>query len=238
MRRKDREEPEFDINAIPGIAGRNVKSGAEIPQSVINRLPRYFRCLRELLNRDIVRVSSEQLSQAVDVTACQLRADMKYFGGLGQRGYGYNVMKLYNSISEVLGVGKKYTAVIIGAGNLGKALAQSRLFEQRGVWIKGVFDISKKKQGTTVADSEVSDVSVMRGFCRDNGIDIAVICCPSRSAEELYSLIEGTGVKGVWNFSPSELDPAVLGVPVVNICTGDSLMLLTHEMSLKENGKE
>ena len=237
MRKKTPAEPEFDINAIPSITGRAAKNDEAIPQPVINRLPRYFRCLRSLLNRDTGRISSEQLAQMAGVSACQLRQDMKYFGGLGQRGYGYNVMRLYNSISETLGVGRKYTAVIIGAGKLGKALAESRLFEQRGVWIKGVFDISEKAIGETVSDVAVLDVSQLKKFCRERSIDIAVLCCPSRTPEELYSLIDGTGVKGVWNFSPCELDPQTLKVPAVNICTGDSLMLLTHEMSLKEKEK-
>ena len=237
MRKKNPAEPEFDIAEIPAITGRTVKGGADIPQAVVNRLPVYFRRLRELINRDVLKISSEELADICGVTASQLRQDMKYFGGLGQRGYGYNVMRIYNSISETLGVGRKYSAVIIGAGDLGTALCGSRLFEQRGVWVKGVFDVSKKKIGKTVADVTVSDASELKAFCRGRDIDIAVICCPSRTAEELYGMLRGTGVRGVWNFSPSQLDPAVLGVPVVNICTGDSLMMLTHEMSVRENGK-
>lgn len=238
MKKTDNPASEFDITEIPGITGRSSKNENEIPQSVINRLPRYFRYLRELLNHDTVRISSQQLSDLMGISACQLRQDLKYFGGLGQRGYGYNVKRLYNSISEELGVSRKYTAVIIGAGKLGRALSESRLFEQRGVWIKGVFDTDAEKLGGTVADAEISDVSALRGFCRKNEIDIAVICCPSKTPDELYALLEGAGVKGVWNFSPCEVDPRVLGVPAVNICTGDSLMLLTHEMAEKEDRKK
>ncbi|MBO4423067.1 MAG: redox-sensing transcriptional repressor Rex [Clostridia bacterium] len=228
--------PDVDISDIPSIADRSqAGTDCEIPDAVIKRLPRYFRCLRELLNRDVVRISSNELSELTDVSAPQLRQDLKYFGGLGQRGYGYNVMRLYSSISEKLGVGCKYSAVIVGAGNLGTALANSRLFEQRGVWIKGIFDISADVIGKRTADAEVMDASGLKGFCRKNRIDIAVLCIPESDPGELEKLLDGTGVRGVWNLCPCEYKSKDGNVTVVNLCTGDSLMLLTYGMS---EGKE
>ena len=237
MRRKtEAPEDELDIIGIPAIADMtSARPEEEIPDSVIRRLPRYFRCLRELLNRDVMKISSSELSALTGVSASQLRQDLKYFGGLGQRGYGYNVKRLYSGISERLGVGRKYTAVIVGAGNLGRALSNSRLFEQRGVWIKGVFDVSEKIIGGQIGENTVKNVSELKDFCRGSNIDIAVLCIPSTDQTELTELIEGTGVKGVWNFSPCEIDENKLGIPVVNLCTGDSLMYLTYEISSKQD---
>ena len=234
--KKRQTEEDLDILNIPAIADMtSQKPDEQIPESVIKRLPRYFRCLRELYNRDVIKISSKELSEITGLSAPQLRQDLKYFGGLGQRGYGYNVKKLYTCISEFLGVGKKYTAVIIGAGNLGTALSNSRLFEQRGVWVKGIFDVSDKAVGKIIADNTVRDIKELPGFCKKNGIDIAVLCIPANDGSELCQIISDTGVRGVWNFSPCELDEKSVGVPVVNICTADSLMMLMFEMS---NGKE
>lgn len=238
MRKKEPEDTGFDINSIPGIAGRSPKNSCEMPQALINRLPVYFRCLRDLINRDVLKISSRELSDICGVSPAQLRQDMKYFGGLGQRGYGYNVMRLYNSISETLGVGRKYSAVIIGAGRLGEALYESRLFEQRGVWVKGVFDVSREKAGKEFGDVTVRGTEELCDFCRENRIDIAVICFPCLEKEEVTGLLKDCGVSGVWNFSQVRLDGEELGVPVENICTGDSLMMLTYEMSVRDNRKD
>ncbi len=233
--KKRRQEEDPDIMNIPAIADRtSLLPDGSIPDSVIKRLPRYFRCLRELYNRDVMKISSKELSEITGLGAPQLRQDLKYFGGLGQRGYGYNVKKLYTCISEFLGVGKKYTAVIIGAGNLGSALSNSRLFEQRGVWVKGVFDVSDKVIGGVLGENTVKNVSELKDFCRGANIDIAVLCIPSADQTDLIKLIDGTGVKGVWNFSPCEIDENKIGIPVVNLCTADSLMYLTYEISSKQ----
>ena len=227
-------EDELDIIEIPAIADMTIsRADDEIPDSVIRRLPRYFRCLRELLNRDVMKISSNELSELTGVSASQLRQDLKYFGGLGQRGYGYNVKRLYSGISERLGVGKKYTAVIIGAGNLGKALSNSRLFEQRGVWVKGVFDVSDNVIGDTLGENTVKNVSELKDFCKSSGIDIAVLCIPCADQTELIKLIGDCGFKGVWNFSPCEINERLIDIPVVNLCTADSLMYLTYEISCR-----
>ena len=240
MRRKQNSpEDDLDIIGIPAIADMTVsRAEEEIPDAVIKRLPRYFRCLRELLNRDVMKISSSELSEMTGVSASQLRQDLKYFGGLGQRGYGYNVKRLYTGISDKLGVGRKYTAVIIGAGNLGKAISNSLLLEQRGVWVKGVFDISKDAVGTVIGENTVADVSELKKFCRGGRIDIAVLCIPASDQTELIELLDGTDVKGVWNFSPCEIDEKKLNIPVVNLCTADSLMYLTYEMTCRQESEK
>ncbi len=240
MRRKTTApEDELDIIEIPAIADMtSARPEEQIPDSVIRRLPRYFRCLRELLNRDVMKISSSELSELTGVSASQLRQDLKYFGGLGQRGYGYNVKRLYSGISERLGVGKKYTAVIIGAGNLGRALSNSRLFEQRGVWVKGIFDRSDKVCGKVIADNTVRNIKELPEFCKNNDIDIAVLCIPANESGQLCGVLSGCRVRGIWNFSPCELDEKSMGVPVVNICTADSLMMLMFEMCGQRDNKD
>jgi len=237
--KKRQPEEDLDILNIPAIADMTQqKPDGQIPESVIKRLPRYFRCLRELYNRDVMKISSKELSDITGLSAPQLRQDLKYFGGLGQRGYGYNVKKLYTCISEFLGVGRKYTAVIIGAGNLGTALSNSRLFEQRGVWVKGIFDRSDKVCGKVIADNTVRNIKELPEFCKNNDIDIAVLCIPANESGQLCGALSGCRVRGIWNFSPCELDEKSMGVPVVNICTADSLMMLMFEMCGQRDNKD
>jgi len=239
MRKKqDRPEEELDLIGIPAIADRTVAAPEDIPETTVKRLPRYFRCLRELFNRDVMKVSSKELSEYTGVSASQLRQDLKYFGGAGQCGYGYNVKRLYSAVSERMGVAKKYTAVMIGAGKLGRSLCESMLFEQRGIWVKGIFDASDDVIGKTVGENTVRNVSELCGFCLENRIDIAVFCIPAADEEELLGIIRGAGIRGIWNFSPCEIAREKAGVPVVNICTGDSLMYLQYEMSKAETEKK
>lgn len=234
-RRPDGASEDFDIFDVPSVAERKSKTTPDtIPDAVIRRLPRYFRCLRDLYNRDILRVSSAELSEFLGVSASQLRQDMKYLDAEGQRGYGYNVKSLYTSISALLGVSKKHTAVMAGAGNLGRAIASSMILEQRGVWLKGIFDSDEKVCGSVVAGLTVRDAGEIAEFCRKNKTDILIFCCDPGSAEEAEKTAAETGVKGVWNFSPYEVSAKKIGVPVENVCTGDSLMNLIYEMSGKK----
>ncbi len=236
--KEDRKAPvseEFDINDVPALSELRPKTTPKVvPDAVIRRLPRYFRCLRDLFNRDILRVSSEELSEYLGITASQLRQDMKYLDAEGQRGYGYSVKALYTSISGLLGVAKKHTAVMVGAGNLGSAIASSMMLEQRGVWLKAIFDIKPELIGTEIAGAAVKDAAALKEYCKKNKTDILIICCDPGSAGAAAELVSGTGVKGVWNFSPYELNSEATGALTENVCTGDSLMNLIYEMSGKK----
>lgn len=237
MKRSSAKEPaaDFDIFDVPSVAERKTKTTPDnIPEAVIRRLPRYFRCLRDLYNRDILRVSSAELSEYMDITASQLRQDMKYLDAGGQRGYGYTVKTLYTSVSGLLGVSKKHTAVMAGAGHLGRAIASSMILEQRGVWLKGVFDRDENVCGAEFAGLTVEHIGKMKDFCRENNIDILIICCDPGSLEAAEKTAAEAGVKGVWNFSQYEIRASKTGVPVENVCTGDSLMNLIYEMSGKK----
>ena len=236
--KKDRENSvseEFDINDVPALSELRPKTAPKtVPDAVIRRLPRYFRCLRDLFNRDILRVSSEELSEYLGITASQLRQDMKYLDAEGQRGYGYSVKALYTSISGLLGVAKKHTAAMVGAGKLGSAIASSMMLEQRGVWLKAIFDIKPELFGAEIAGASVYDAADLKEYCKKHKTDILIICCDPGSSDAATELVSGTGVKGVWNFSPYELKRETTGVPTENVCTGDSLMNLIYEMSGKK----
>ncbi|MCI8331627.1 MAG: redox-sensing transcriptional repressor Rex [Clostridiales bacterium] len=201
-----------------------------VSSAVINRLPRYYRYLRELYRADILRISSSELSKMMNITASQIRHDFNCFGGFGQQGYGYNVKYLYNQISEILGVQDNFSAVIIGAGNLCRAISAGSIFTHRGVKLLSIFDNSQEKIGLTIAGVEVRPVDELKTFCKQNQVDIAVLTVPKSAAKETAEKILGTGIKGVWNYTNMELDLSVHGIAVQNIHLGDTLMTLCYTM--------
>ena len=202
----------------------------KISVAVIRRLPRYFRYLRELLNQGIDHISSAELAQLMDVTASQIRQDLNCFGGFGQQGYGYNVENLYGQICELLGVSEGYCAVIVGAGNLGRALVRSPMFERRGVSPVAMFDVADNVVGTTVGDVPVYHMSELTGFCLSHKVDIGILTLPKDQAQSALAALEEGGVRGIWNFTSSELDPRLEGSVVENVHLGDSLMTLCYRM--------
>ncbi len=211
------------------------KNEKQISSAVIRRLPRYFRYLRELIRNNIMRISSKDLAERMNVTASLIRQDLNCFGGFGQQGYGYNVKYLYNEISNILGVDKNYSAIIIGMGNLGRALANNPLFEKRNVRIRGLFDVSPNVIGTKVGDLTVMDMSDVSAFCRENKIDIAVLTLPKLEAPSAAKLLAKAGIRGFWNFSNMELNLPEYNVKIENIHLGDTLMTLCYELAKEDN---
>lgn len=209
----------------------------QISSAVIRRLPRYFRYLRELIRNNIMRISSKDLAEKMNVTASLIRQDLNCFGGFGQQGYGYNVKYLYNEISNILGVDKHYSAVIIGMGNLGHALANNPLFEKRNVAIKGLFDVSENVIGKKVGELTVMDMANVTDFCRENKIDIAVLTLPKPEAPSAAKILAKAGVRGFWNFSNMELSLPDFNVKIENIHLGDTLMTLCYELAKEDNEK-
>lgn len=209
------------------------QNSKQISSAVIKRLPRYYRYLRELIRNDVLRISSKELSEKMNVTASQIRQDLNCFGGFGQQGYGYNVKHLYNEISSILGTTKGYNAVIVGIGNLGKALANNPLFEKRGVTITGLFDIDKKIIGTEIDSVKISDFNDIEKFCTENPVDIAVLTVPKNVASDVAERLAACGVRGFWNFSNMEL--TLTNYPnakIENIHLGDTLMTLCYKLSI------
>jgi redox-sensing transcriptional repressor len=206
----------------------------DVSPAVIKRLPRYFRYLRELLRNDILRISSGELSKLMNVTASQIRQDLNCFGGFGQQGYGYNVKYLYGKISEILGVTQNYNAIIIGAGNLGSALASSPIFEKRGVKLTGLFDVNPAVIGKVISGYTVHSMSTIDRYLSENKIDIAVLTIPKEAVRETAEHLASLGIKGLWNFASTEIELPGRDIVVQNVHMGDSLMTLTYELTKKK----
>lgn len=208
----------------------------EISKAVINRLPRYYRYLGDLLEKDVVRISSKELSEKMKVTASQIRQDLNNFGGFGQQGYGYNVEYLHSEIGKILGLDTKYSLIIIGAGNLGQALANYVDFERRGFFVKAIFDISPKLIGTDIRGIPIKSNDELESYIENNKVDIAAITVPKTKAPQIAAELVKWGVKGIWNFAPTDLN-LPKDVTVENVHLADSLMKLSYRLSGKEELK-
>ena len=201
----------------------------EISQAVIGRLPRYFRYLGELKDEGVERISSQELSELMKVTASQIRQDFNNFGGFGQQGYGYNVTFLYHEIGKILGLDKTHHLIIIGAGNLGQALGNYMNFERRGFLLKGIFDKNPALYGKKVREIEVQPMERVEAFVRENEVDIAVLTIPKTSAVEVAEILVANGIKAIWNFAHVDLNVPE-GIQVENIHLSDSLMKLSYNL--------
>ena len=207
-----------------------------ISSAVIKRLPRYFRYLRILIREGKTRISSAELSKRMNITASQIRQDLNCFGGFGQQGYGYNVNYLYARICELLGVGAGLQAVIIGAGNLGRALAKNEMFEKRGVDVVAIFDNKPELVGQSVNEIPIIHIDEFERYAATHTIDMAVLTLPKEYALEMAQRIADTDISGIWNFTGQELDSLEADVIVENVHLGDSLMTLNYLIANK--GKE
>lgn len=202
------------------------ESERNVPAVVIKRLPRYYRYLGDLLEQDITRVSSGALSKKMNVTASQIRQDFNYFGGFGQQGYGYNVEFLYNAIGEILGLHDEDTIIILGAGNLGRALANHNQFSKRGFKIIGIFDTDKEIIDTFVNGIKVMSADMLESFLKKHRVDIAILTLPKDAAQKTADILANGGVKGLLNFSYMELKlPS--GISVENVHISDAMMTLS-----------
>ena len=212
-----------------------------VSDAVIKRLPRYHRYLGDLLADGRMRISSAELSKIMNVTASQIRQDLNCFGGFGQQGYGYNIKYLHSKISELLGVTQGYTAVIAGAGNLGRALAATRMFGRRGVERLALFDVDESIIGTEIYGIKVYHIDELYDFCQNENVHIGVLTVPKDAAYRVAMTMARAGVKGIWNFASTELELDVDSVVVENVHMGDSLMRLCYEIKTKfgaEDGED
>ncbi|MCT4566346.1 MAG: redox-sensing transcriptional repressor Rex [Maledivibacter sp.] len=200
---------------------------SKISMAVIRRLPKYHRYLKDLLEKDIKRISSKELSDIIGFTASQIRQDLNNFGGYGQQGYGYNVEELYYEIGKILGLDKAYKTIIIGAGNLGQALANYTNFDKVGFEVKALFDINPKLFGIKIRDIEIKDMDDVGQFIKDNDIDIAIVCTNKDSAQEVAEKLVSGGIKAIWNFAPTDLRVSD-NVTVENVHLVESLLTLTY----------
>jgi redox-sensing transcriptional repressor len=222
---------------MTGGAGENETRPA-VSTAGIKRLPRYFRYLPELIRMGKTRVSSAELSTMMNVTASQIRQDLNCFGGFGQQGYGYNVHYLYTKICEILGVENGYRAAVVGAGNLGKALVRSPMFEKRGVEVVALFDVSDAVVGTKVADVPVLHLDALESAPEELTVDVVILTLPKECATEVAGRLLDTGIRGIWNFTGKELDLRESGIVLENVHIGDSLMTLCYEIATRGNAAD
>ena len=201
----------------------------KISRAVISRLPRYYRYLGGLLEAGVERISSSDLSKKMHVTASQIRQDLNNFGGFGQQGYGYNVKYLYTEIGKILGLDRCHNFIIIGAGNLGQALANYASFERSGFILKSLFDVNPRLEGVTIRGIPVRMVDELEDFLKNNDIEIAALTLPKSKAIEVADILVDNGVKGIWNFAHTDLS-LPKDVVVENVHLSDTLMKLSYNL--------
>ena len=202
----------------------------QISKAVIKRLPRYYRYLGELLEDNVERISSNDLSKKMRVTASQIRQDLNNFGGFGQQGYGYNVKYLYTEIGKILGLDIVHPMIIVGAGNLGQALANYVEFEKRGFKLVGIFDVNPVLEGIAVRGIEIQMISDLPFFMKENNIEIAILTLPKNKARDMAEILIENGIKAIWNFAHIDLETPE-DVIVENVHLSESLMTLSYNLS-------
>lgn len=212
----------------------NNNNNTHISNAIIRRLPRYRRYLNELRSKGITKISSSEFSALLGYTASQIRQDLNTFGGFGQQGYGYNVDKLFDEISAILGLDREYRTVVIGFGNLGKAIANYTYYYKVGFNIVGIFDIDENIIGTTTNDIPIKDFKELEQFTKDNSIDIGIICVNRESAQEVADVLVCSGIKGIWNFAPIDINIPD-EVAIENVHLSESLQSLAF--LIKNNEK-
>ena len=215
-----------------------MKENNQVSVPVIKRLPRYHRYLEELKNMGIVRISSKELSIRMGLTASQIRQDLNCFGGFGQQGYGYNIEQLYNEIGLILGINKRSKAIMIGAGNLGHAIATHLHFENRGFDLIGIFDNNPNVVGMKIGGRTVMDSADLEDFCKKERPVVAILCIPAEFAAENADKLVSYGIKGFWNFTQYDLMHRYEGVAVENVHLGDSLMTLCYQINKLSDSDE
>ena len=202
-----------------------------ISQAVVRRMPRYYRYLGELLEKGIERVSSNELSKLMKVTASQIRQDLNNFGGFGQQGYGYNVRFLYEEIGKILGLDQQHNIIIIGAGNLGQAIANYGRFEKLGFCTVALFDINPQVIGKEIRDIRVYPLDALEVFCQTHRVDIAALTMPKQTADNTAQRLVELGIRAIWNFAHVDLDVDDESVVVENVHLSDSLMQLSYNIA-------
>lgn len=204
-----------------------------ISMAVIKRLPKYHRYLNELMKNDVDRISSKELGEKIGFTASQIRQDLNCFGDFGQQGYGYNVAELYRQISTILGLDKEYKSIIIGAGNIGQAIANYNRFGGLGFHLVGIFDANPKLVNMKIRDIEIRDIDTLGEYLENNKVDIGIICVPRINAQKVCDELVQGGVKGIWNFAPVDL-VVPEEVTVENVHLSESLMTLIYLLHTKQ----
>jgi redox-sensing transcriptional repressor len=205
-----------------------------ISMSVIRRLPRYYRFLYDLKQNGVTRISSHELAKRMGLTASQIRQDLNCFGEFGQQGYGYSVNQLYDALYHILGVSTPSSAILLGAGNLGRALVNHMSFENKGFKLVGVFDDSDALVGSKIHDITVQPNTLLEEFCKTHSPQLAILCIPKEAAPGLVERLRQCGVNAFWNFSHYDIALRYPDALVENVHLGDSLMTLSYRLNRNE----
>ena len=200
-----------------------------VSEAVIKRLPAYYRHLKQLESEGIQQISSQGLGERMSCTASQIRQDINCFGGFGRQGYGYSVPELRAHIGHIMGVDQQHRMIILGAGNIGRAVALSDSFPRNGFCTAAIFDSDPAKVGMTVGGLTVQDVAEMKRYIAEQDVDIAVLALPVFCAQEMATEAYNSGIKGFWNFAPLDLK-LPRDASVVNVHLDEGLEVLSFRM--------
>ena len=205
----------------------------KIPEVAVSRLSVYSRFLTQIEKSGVSRISSGEIAAGTGGTPAQVRKDLAYFGEFGTRGVGYNVAELNKEICNILGIGKKWRVILIGAGNLGSALTQYAGFKSRGFEIEAVFDNDLNKVGLRLNGTPVMAINRIYDYVVENKIDIAIIAVPEKNAQDIADLLVTSGIKGILNFAPVSLNIPE-NVQVRNVDLAVNLEILSFNMVINE----
>ena len=203
----------------------------KVSNAVIRRLPRYYRHLTDLSKAGVLRISSSALGESMNLTASQIRQDLSCFGEFGQQGYGYNVESLRKEVAEILGMTRKHTAVILGVGNLGRALIENFHFDRYGVSLTAAFDVDPELIGREISGIQIHPIDELEGYLKENPTSIGVLTVPQSVASEMAERLLKNGAKGIWNFTNLELQLENPDAVVENVHFADSLLTLSYLIS-------
>ena len=210
-----------------------LNKNAGVSLTVIRRLPKYYRYLNDLLDKGTTRISSQELSILTGFTASQIRQDLNNFGGFGQQGYGYNVEDLQRELGKILGLNNKYNAIVVGAGNLGQAIANYKGFEDAGFKVLSLFDRNPRVIGLKIRGIEIRDMDTIEDFIDEHNVEIGIITTPKESAQEVADIYVKAGIKGIWNFAPTDFNVPD-NVIVENVRLNESLFILSYFLKTAE----
>lgn len=202
-----------------------------ISEAVIKRLPRYYRHIKHLADSGVMRVSSNKIASVLNITASQVRQDLCNFGGFGQQGYGYDVIKLKNELAAILGLDRQYDMIIAGAGNIGRALAGYKGFADDGFCVRALFDIDPRC--SSINGIKVYEIDFLEAYVKENNVDIAIIATQKESAKSVADSLIACGIKSIWNFAPVEIEVPD-DVTVENISMSESLYVLSYRSKNKK----
>ena len=213
------------------VRGISMAKRENISASVVRRLPRYYRFLRELDKQGVSHVSSSELANKMGSTASQVRQDLNCFGGFGHQGIGYSVAQLRDEIENILGIKCLYPAILVGAGNIGTAIANQVISENRCIDLIGIFDKDPRRIGTVIGGITVDDTQAIERFCRERQVVTAIICVPKSAVEEISQRLYNCGIHSFWNFSHFDISDKFPDVVVENVHLSESLMELCFKIT-------